>query len=142
MDHGVPMEDGDHSQCSVELLACPEHRDDQLRAMDYEPGTSNMPHTSCEEVGPQWHDKDGKPIIGFCLWCPRDFYTYEEVQAHNANDMADCIGFQQYKARKSRSATKITDLKHLASELRRIGSSCNGRQPSADCRLIASLTNT
>jgi hypothetical protein len=27
------MEDGDHSKCAVELLACPEHRDEQLRKM-------------------------------------------------------------------------------------------------------------
>lgn len=105
MDHGVSMEEGDHSQCSVELLACPDHCDEQLRAMGYEPGTSNMPHISDEEAGPQWHDKDGKPIIGFCLWCNRDFYTYEDMQAHNANDMADCIGFQQYKTKKRRRAT-------------------------------------
>ncbi len=32
-DHGVSMEDGDHSKCAVELLACPEHRDEQLRKM-------------------------------------------------------------------------------------------------------------
>jgi len=33
LDHDVPtsMEDGDHSQCTVELIACPEHRDEQLR---------------------------------------------------------------------------------------------------------------
>ena len=24
--HGVPMDEGDHSKCMVELLACPEHR--------------------------------------------------------------------------------------------------------------------
>jgi hypothetical protein len=103
MDHGVPMEQGDHSECNVELLACPEHCGEQLRAMGYEPDT--MPHISDEEAGPQWHDRDGKPIIGFCLWCNRDFYDYEEVQAHNANDMADCIGFQQYKATKRRRPT-------------------------------------
>jgi predicted site-specific integrase-resolvase len=37
--------------------------------------------------------------------------------------------------------SRITDLKRLASELRRIGSSCNGKRPSAECRIIASLTN-
>ena len=42
-DHGVPMEEGDHSNCMVELLACPEHIDEQLRRMGYEPGTRNMP---------------------------------------------------------------------------------------------------
>ena len=37
--------------------------------------------------------------------------------------------------------SKIIDLKRLAFELRRIGSSCNGKRTSAECRLIASLTN-
>ena len=27
--HRTPLEDGDHSGCSIELLACPEHRDVQ-----------------------------------------------------------------------------------------------------------------
>ena len=29
--HQVPMEDGDHSGCPIELLGCPEHRYEQLR---------------------------------------------------------------------------------------------------------------
>jgi hypothetical protein len=102
VDHRVPMEHGDHGGCAVELLACLEHCDRQLRAMGYEPGTSNMPNISGEEPGNEWRDKDGKPIVGFCLWCNRDFYTYDEVQAHNANEMADCIGFQKHKTRKQR----------------------------------------
>jgi hypothetical protein len=31
--HHVPMEEGDHRSCPVELLACPEHRDEQQRKM-------------------------------------------------------------------------------------------------------------
>jgi len=31
--HLVSMEDGDHSECPVELLACPEHRELQVRRM-------------------------------------------------------------------------------------------------------------
>jgi len=27
--HHVPMEEGDHRSCPVELLACPEHRDER-----------------------------------------------------------------------------------------------------------------
>jgi hypothetical protein len=104
MDHGVPMEQGDHSECTVELLACPEHCDEQLRAMGYEPGTSNMPQAPSEEAGHQWHDQDGKPIVGFCLWCDKNYYTYGEFEAHNANDSAECVPYQQYKARKRRRA--------------------------------------
>jgi hypothetical protein len=29
--HQVPLADGDHNECPIELLACPEHRDEQLR---------------------------------------------------------------------------------------------------------------
>lgn len=29
--HRTPLEDGDHSGCSIELLACPEHRDVQRK---------------------------------------------------------------------------------------------------------------
>jgi hypothetical protein len=105
MDHGVPMEEGDHSDCTVELLACPEHCDEQLRAMGYEPGTSNMPQAPSEEAGHEWHDQDGKLIVGFCLWCDKDYYTYEEFEAHNANDSAECVPYQQYKATRRRRAT-------------------------------------
>ena len=31
--HQVPMEVGDHSRCPVELLGCPDHRDEQIRAI-------------------------------------------------------------------------------------------------------------
>jgi hypothetical protein len=32
--HQVPLAYGDHRECPVELLACPEHCDEQLRDMD------------------------------------------------------------------------------------------------------------
>jgi hypothetical protein len=31
--HQVSLANGDHSECPVELLACPEHRDEQLGEM-------------------------------------------------------------------------------------------------------------
>jgi DNA-binding transcriptional MerR regulator len=37
--------------------------------------------------------------------------------------------------------SKIADLKRLAIELRRISSSCNGKRPIAECRIIAALTH-
>lgn len=95
LDHQVPMEEGDHSQCSVELLACPEHRDEQLRAMGYELGTTNMPQPSQEEGSSMFIDEHGNRTVGFCLWCGRDFYTREEVEEHNANGMERCPVFQR-----------------------------------------------
>jgi DNA-binding transcriptional MerR regulator len=36
---------------------------------------------------------------------------------------------------------RIADLKRLASELRRINASCNGRMAMAECRIIGALSN-
>lgn len=97
LDHECPMEDGDHSKCSVELLACPEHRDEQLRAMGYESGTDNMPPVAQEVKHSRWTDAEGNPIIGFCLWCGRDFYDLGDMHEHNADNMAACPVFQEHK---------------------------------------------
>lgn len=91
----VPMEWGDHSKCMIELLACPEHMDEQLRQMGYEPGTSNMPHREEETEGVMFTDSEGNPTVGLCLWCGTDFYTFEEGEAHNETGM--CPVFEQYK---------------------------------------------
>ncbi len=92
------MEDGDHSKCMVELLACPDHMDEQLRRMGYEPGASNMPRRSQGAAGESFFkDNDGNRIVGFCLWCNMDFYTHQEVKAHNSNDLATCTVFQELK---------------------------------------------
>ena len=42
--HKVPMEEGDHSACRVELLACPDHRDSDLGkgTDDASPSTSSQ----------------------------------------------------------------------------------------------------
>jgi hypothetical protein len=37
LDCQVPMEQGDHGECAIELLACPAHREDQLRDMGFVP---------------------------------------------------------------------------------------------------------
>jgi DNA-binding transcriptional MerR regulator len=36
--------------------------------------------------------------------------------------------------------SKIADLKRMAKELRRIGASCDGKQPSAECGIVAVLS--
>jgi hypothetical protein len=99
LHHQSPMEDGrDHSQCSIELLACPEHSEQQLLAMGYEHGQApaQAPAADVEESS-MFKDADGNHIVGFCLWCNRDFYSMEEVEAHNADDMPDCPAFQTLK---------------------------------------------
>ena len=94
---GTPMEQGQHSECSIELLSCPEHRADHMRAMGYEPGYTEEPRTSESEPSQMFTDKDGNHIVGFCLWCDKDFYSMAEVEDHNANDMANCPVSQELK---------------------------------------------
>jgi hypothetical protein len=98
LTHGIPMEEGDHSQCSIELIACAEHRDQQLRAMGYEPGQVPAPQLTADtEESFMFKDEDGNHIVGFCLWCNKDFYSMDEVEAHNANGMAACAVSQELK---------------------------------------------
>jgi len=80
---GVPLESGDHTHDYVELLACAEHR----KADE----ASTVPRQS--EPGAErgvFRDRDGNPIVGFCLWCDKDFYSLEEVEAYNADNMKAC----------------------------------------------------
>jgi hypothetical protein len=95
--HGVSMEEGDHSECAVELLSCPDHRDEQMRAMGYEPGYTLEPPAPDADESCMFKDQDGNRIVGFCLWCDKNFYTMDEVEAHNADEMTDCPMFQELK---------------------------------------------
>ena len=91
------MEVGDHSECSIELLACPAHRDDQMRAMGYEPGLTVAPPNADHEEPSMFQDAEGNKTVGFCLWCNKDFYTMEDHEAHTADEMAACPAFQELK---------------------------------------------
>lgn len=90
------MEEGDHSQCSIELLACPEHRGEQLRKIAAM-GANNPPAHEVETQSTMFTDEEGKRTFGFCLWCNQDFYSMAEVEEHNANDMQGCSVFQELK---------------------------------------------
>ena len=94
-DHGVPMEQGDHSECRLELLSCPEHRNDQMRAMGYEP--DHVFEQQSDEESSMFRDENGNPICGWCFWCGCSFFSFEEHEAHVANGMAACSVFQELK---------------------------------------------
>lgn len=97
-NHQTLMEDGDHSKCSIELLACPAHRDDQMSAMGYEPGQVPALQPSIDTEGSSmFQDEAGNHIVGFCLWCDKNFYSMEEHEAHTADAMAACPAFQELK---------------------------------------------
>jgi hypothetical protein len=97
LNHSVPMESGDHSDCSVELLSCPEHRADQMHAMGYEPGYTKEPEPEDAEPSPMFTDEHGNRTVGFCLWCNKDFYSMDDVEVHNADDMRACPVFHQFQ---------------------------------------------
>jgi DNA-binding transcriptional MerR regulator len=74
--------------------------------------------------------------LGFTLVQVKDLLQLSASQSPTCADVCN-VAADHLKEVES----KITDLKRLAFELRRIGSSCDGKQSSAKCRLIASLTN-
>jgi hypothetical protein len=56
-----------------------------------------MPQQMNDTEATVFTDDEGNPIVGFCLWCDKDFYSVEEAEAHNANDSAACPVFQEMK---------------------------------------------
>ena len=98
LQHGTSMDDGDHSACSIELIACPEHHDDQMRAMGYDPAKGWPEQPEGSEESSMFRDAEGKPTIGFCLWCGRDFYTMEEHETHFSVDGPLCPVYEELKA--------------------------------------------
>jgi hypothetical protein len=111
LPHHLPMEEGGHSSCPVELLACPEHRDEQKLRMEEAAGT--LGPDGADSSPEPWTDKDGNAIVGFCLWCNCDFYAMDEMWAHNANSSAACKPFQQFKATQSESPSTPNDAEPL-----------------------------
>jgi hypothetical protein len=41
-------------------------------------------------------DKAGSATVGFCLWCNKNFYTSEEISAHNGDDSEGCPEFSKF----------------------------------------------
>lgn len=103
--HQVPMEDGDHSDCPAELLACPEHREEQLRKMSTL-SSGDQPCDDSDAEGSMFNDVDGKRIVGFCLWCNKDFYSMNEFEAHNSNESAACAVLQDFKNKQFRPSDR------------------------------------
>ena len=87
LDHGVPMEQDDHSTCSIEVLTCPEHRAQQLQNPDgrvpikedeVEDGfvPIKIPD-NFDEMLEAWNE-DKEPSVGLCLMCGQPIRTMEE----------------------------------------------------------------
>jgi DNA-binding transcriptional MerR regulator len=73
--------------------------------------------------------------LGFSLDQVRDLLRL------SAEDRPSCAEVCRMAERHRKSVEdKIADLKRLASELRRISASCNGRRSMADCRIMEALS--
>ncbi len=88
---GLPMEGYAHSECPVELRACPEHAAEEQRsiaeAMSSEPDPAfvqrwqERPRCECGCAEAE------NRIVGFCLWCDHTYTKYnpEIEDCHFAN---------------------------------------------------------
>ncbi len=72
----VPMEEGDHSGCMIELLACPEHKDEELRAVQENSDDNSDQVLVC-------------PLDNVCLGCRLPM---------NTHDYQQCMGTSRRKA--------------------------------------------
>jgi hypothetical protein len=75
------MEDGDHSECPVELRACPEHQrqlpvlsDDEFFSDFLGDLRRNTEKTPCECGCANAHPED---VVGFCVWCSHVYVTFD-----------------------------------------------------------------
>jgi hypothetical protein len=75
------MEDGDHSECPVELRACPEHQrqlpvspDDELLSDFFRhlPGDAEKPRCECG-CAHAHHEE----VVGYCVWCSHVYVSYD-----------------------------------------------------------------
>ena len=74
--------------------------------------------------------------LGFTLDQIRDLLRLSTEDAPSCSEV--CALTARHLAE---TEEKLKDLRRLASELRRIHSSCNGKKNMADCRIIEALSN-
>lgn len=73
--------------------------------------------------------------LGFSLDQVRDLLR---LSAENASSCTEVCSLAERHLEVIQS--KLADLNHLASELRRITASCNGSRPMAECRIMEALS--
>lgn len=73
--------------------------------------------------------------LGFSLDQITDFLR---LSSENTSSCAEVCGIAEHHLKDVEG--KLADLKRLASELRRITSSCSGTRPMSECRIIEALS--
>ena len=74
--------------------------------------------------------------LGFSIEQIRDLLRLSSENTESCSDV--CTLAERHLATVEE---KLADLQRLASELRRISSSCNGKSPMAECRIIGALSH-
>jgi DNA-binding transcriptional MerR regulator len=75
--------------------------------------------------------------LGFSLEQIKDMLLLSAAELPTCADVCDVAA-----AHLREVESKIADLRRLASELRRLRSSCNGKRSSRECRIIAALAQS
>lgn len=75
--------------------------------------------------------------LGFSLEQIKDMLLLSAAESPTCADVCDVAA-----AHLKEVESKIVDLKRLASQLRRLRSSCNGKRSSRECRIIAALAQS
>jgi catechol 2,3-dioxygenase-like lactoylglutathione lyase family enzyme len=74
------MEQGDHSECPIELRACPEHHR-QLPVLSADELSDFFGHLSSDAEKPRCEcgcaDAHPEVVVGYCVWCSHVYVSYD-----------------------------------------------------------------
>ena len=108
-----PMEQGDHSHCSIELRACPEHDGEQVSIANPEQGAPGVVGNSAtrtepegwgrlEPIAPEIEEKlsewfaSDRESIGFCCLCGNPIPTEDDlIPETNTHNCAEGRSFRE-----------------------------------------------
>lgn len=102
---GSLMEEGDHSECPIELRACPEHENDLTAAERYvvkEAGA--VPIHFPPDIEERVERANSQPrCVAWCWWCGHGYgrYTHQLEDAHFAFHCPDAPEELKQNARRS-----------------------------------------
>jgi hypothetical protein len=93
-DH--PIDDGDHTRCSVEHLPCSEHRREHLIECGYDPDNLLDPGSPLSILA-LFSDEEGYPIFGWCRWCLDSFKSARSFREHQDDLLDNCSALAELR---------------------------------------------
>ena len=95
-DHGTPIQEGNHCDCSIDHVTCPEHRSAHLIALGYNPDDPPDPSSLLSAL-PLFTDANSYPLSGWCPWCLTGFRSRTEFENHTENLWDNCSAFESLR---------------------------------------------